>query len=284
MSTKQTPPSTSTDLKKVQRDARLQWVPIRNMRVSPLAQREMRPHWVNYLVAEFDLEELGAPTVNERGGKFFVIDGQHRVEALKAIGWGDQQIECFTYIGLTEEEEAEKFLKLNKKLTVDAFSNFKVGVTANRVEECDIDRIVHAQDLRVSKNSNENGSVGSVGALRKVYQQCGPGQLARTLRIVRDAYGDSGMSSTVITGIGLMCARYDAQLDEKRAVAALSKAHGGVQGLLNKAETIRRATGGPKQHCVAAAAVDIINAGRGGKKLPAWFRLSETKLTLADVS
>jgi len=35
---------------------------------------------------------------------------------------------------------------------------------------------------------------------------------------------------------------------------------------------LRNQTGNPKGHCVAAAAVDIYNGGRGGRKLPSWWR------------
>lgn len=35
---------------------------------------------------------------------------------------------------------------------------------------------------------------------------------------------------------------------------------------------MKRATGLPRNQSVAAAAVEVINAGRGGKKLPSWFR------------
>lgn len=275
--------SDTPDMKKVEREARLRWVPIRDMRVSPLAQRELNRARVNKISADFDLEQIGTPTVNQRQGNFYIIDGQHRVEALREIGWGDQQIQCWTYTGLTEEEEAEKFLKLNDTLTVNAFSKFRVGVQAGRLAECDIDRVVRAQNLRVSTDQGE-GAISAVGALRRVYNQAGPGQLARTLRIIRDAYGDPGLEAAVISGIGLLCARYDSALDEKRAIDLLSKAHGGVNGLLGKAETIRRATGGAKFHCVAAAAVEIINGGRGGKKLPAWFRNEEPPLSVVPAS
>jgi hypothetical protein len=272
--------SDNTQIKKVEREARLRWVPIAEMRVSPLAQRELNRARVDKIAADFDLEQIGTPTVNERNGHYYIIDGQHRVEALREIGWGDQQIQCWTYVGLTEEDEAEKFLKLNDTLTVNAFAKFRVGVQAGRVEECDIDRIVRAQGLRVSQDGKD-GAISAVGSLRRVYKQAGPGQLARSLRIIRDAYGDAGLDASVISGIGLLCARYDSTLDETRAVQLLSKAHGGVSGLLNKAETIRRATGGAKYHCVAAAAVEIINAGRGGKKLPAWFR-AESPLSVVE--
>lgn len=256
---------------KIERTARLRWVPVAKMRVSPLAQRELNSNRVAKIAAAFDPEQIGAPTVNERGGHFYIIDGQHRVEAIKEIGWGDQTLQCWTYSGLTEEEEAERFLLLNDTLTVDAFAKFRVGVQAGRAEECDIDRIVRAQGLRVSQE-HRDGAIGAVGTLRRVYSRSDGQVLARTLRIIRDAYGDSGLDAPVIDGIGLVCARYNGELDDATAVARLSSANGGVSGLLGRAEILRKQTGAPRGHCVAAAAVDFINRGKGGKKLPTWWR------------
>lgn len=261
----------STGKNRVEREARLRWVPISQMRVSPLAQREINQARVDKLAADFDLEQLGTPTVNLRDKWYYVIDGQHRIEALKAIGWGDQQVHCWSYEGLTEQDEAEKFLKLNDTLTVNAFAKFRVAVQAGRVEECDIDRIVRAAGLRISQDKSDS-AVSAVGTLRRVYDRAGPGALSRTLGIVRDAYGDPGLEAAVIDGIGLLCQRYNGALETETAVLRLSKAHGGVNGLLGKAEHLRKQTGNQRAHCVAAAAVDIINSGRGGKKLPSWWK------------
>lgn len=273
--------SEGTSPRKIERVACLCWVPLEKMRVSPLAQRDLNQARVNKIVIGFDLEQLGTPTVNERDDHYYVIDGQHRVEALRGMGWGDQQIQCWTYVGLTEEEEAKTFLKLNDTLPVGAFAKFKVGVQAGRPIECDIDRIVREQGLRVSADKG-NGAIYAVGALRRVYNQAGPDQLARALRIVRDAYGDAGLGSSVISGIGLLCGRYDTALDESRAVDSLAKAHGGMNGLLNKAEGLRRSTDRTKYHCVAAAAVEIINSGRGGRKLKSWFRGGGSPLSVVS--
>jgi hypothetical protein len=66
-------------------------------------------------------------------------------------------------------------------------------------------------------------------------------------------------------------------MDDSRLVERLSKAHGGVNALLGKAELFRKQTGNLKAHCVAAAAVEIHNGARGGKKLPQWWREDETE-------
>lgn len=263
--------SNVTHKNRVEREATLRWVPISLMTVSPLAQRELNQSRVDHLVATFDLEKIGTPTVNKRDGVWYVIDGQHRVESLRAIGWGDQQIQCWAYEGLTEQEEAEKFLGLNDYLAINALAKFRVGVQAGRPTECDVDRIVRAQGLVVSRDKVP-GAVGAVGTLLRVYERAGAGILRQTLAIVRDAYGDPGLEAAVIDGIGLFCQRYAGEMDVEGVVTRLSTANGGVNGLIGAAENLRRTTGNQKNHCVAAAAVEIVNRGRGGKKLSSWWR------------
>lgn len=261
----------STDSTRVERDARLRWVPIAKMKVNPLAQRELNQARVDHLAANFDLEQIGTPTVSERESAFFIIDGQHRIEALRAMGWGDQQIQCWTYTGLNEQEEAETFLKLNDVLAVEAMARFRAGVHAGRDMECDIDRVVRSQNLCITKDQLP-GAIRAVGTLRRVYSRTDGKTLGRTLRIVRDSFGDPGMEAAVIDGIGYLCGRYNGELDEQAAITKLSNVNGGVNGLLGRAENIRRSTGNPKGQCVAAAAVELINAGRGGKKLDSWWK------------
>jgi hypothetical protein len=255
----------------MERTARLRWVSIPLMRTSPVAQRELNKARVDRIATSFDPEQIGTPTVSHRDGIFYIIDGQHRVEALKEIGWGDQSVQCWTYEGLTEEEEADIFLKLNDVLAVHAFDKFRIGVAANRDTETEIDRIVRANGLCVSRDLVP-GAIGAVGTLHRIYRRAGGKVLARTLRIVRDAYGDPGLEAAVLDGVGLVCQRYNGQLDDAEVVVKLAKANGGVNGLLGKANAIRYRTGNAKAHCVAAAAVDILNAGKGGKKLPSWWK------------
>lgn len=257
---------------KVERTARLRWIALGEMHVSPYSQRvKLNQARVNYIAAHLDLEQIGTPTVNHRDGRYYLIDGWHRTEALKQFGFADDdKVQCWTYEGLTEAEEAERFLKLSDTLPIDAMSKFRRGVDAGRVVECDIDRIVRAQQLRVTGDRIEGG-VRAVGTLRKVYERDGAKALSRALAVIRDAYGTPGFEAAVIDGIGQMCGRYDGALDDEKAVAQLGNLHGGVKGLLQNAERTRLDTGYPKGHCVAAAAVTVINRGKG-KKLPAWWR------------
>lgn len=262
-----------TDFNRLGREAHLKWVPIALMRVSPMGQRDLNVAWVNKIAAHFDIERMGTPTVSARDGHFYILDGQHRIEAAKENGLEDQKVQCWVYEGLSEAQESEKFLQLNDVKAVNALSKFRISVNAGRLVESDVDRICRALDLKVTADRIDGG-ISAVGTLIRVYNRAGAAVLSRTLRIVRDAYGTPGLSAACIDGIGYLCQRYNGTLDEGKAVSRLSGVHGGVNGLLGAAEKVRRQTGNQRGQCVAAAAVDIINAGRGGVKLPSWWSVA----------
>jgi hypothetical protein len=257
----------------VERQARLGWVPVARIKIPPHAQRaKINRSRVHEMAADFDLEQLGTPTVSEHDDWYFVLDGTHRIEALKEHGYGDQSVPCWVYRDLTAEDESEKFLKLNDTLTVTAFDRFLTGINAGRAAECEIDQTVRSQGLVISKDKVV-GAIKAVSTLRKVYFTAGPVTLGWALRIIRDAYGDPGFEAVVIEGLGLLCQRYNGRLpDEETVSTKLGAAYGGVNGLLNKAANIRRETGNQKALCVAAAAVEILNGSRGGPKLPSWWK------------
>lgn len=170
-----------------------------------------------------------------------------------------------------EEEESEKFLKLNDQLAVDLMSKFKVGVQAGREEDCDINRVVMAQGLLISRE-RVDGAIQAVGTVQRVYRRADGATLGRTLRIIRDSFGDAGFQAPVIDGVGRLAARYNGQLDDQTLVKNLRTLSGGVTGLLQRAEITRRATGTQKGDAVAATLVEIANRGkRGSGRLPAWW-------------
>lgn len=256
---------------KIERTARLRWIPLHRMHVNEAAQRELKQYRVDHLIAHFDPEQIGTPVVNERAGRFFIIDGQHRVAALKAIYDDSHQVQCWTYVGLSQEEEAERFLKLDDTLTVAALDRYRVGVQAGREVESDIDRIVRACGMVVTQQKVEGG-IGAVGTLRRVYVRSGPQVFSRTLRIIDAAFGTVGLQAAVIDGVGLLCDRYNGELKDELVITKLTNMHGGVGGLLGKAAVIKERVRKPFKECVAAAAVEVLNAGKGGSKLPSWWR------------
>lgn len=251
----------------------LRWVPIDEMRVSPKSQREFRRAHAEEYAADFDLEALGYPVVSLRDGHYWIVDGQHRVEALKMIGWGDQSIQCECYEGLTEAQEADLFLRRDARRSIRPFDKFRIALTAERSFETEIARTVAAQGLKISQDGTD-GSIRAIAALRKVATLGGQVVLGRDLRLLRDGLaGDpNAFIADLVAGLGRVCQRYDGALDDSLAVQRLAALRGGAMGLIRKANSYREKTGRPKDDCVAAAFVDTYNTGRGGKKLDAWWK------------
>jgi hypothetical protein len=134
---------------------------------------------------------------------------------------------------------------------------------------------VRAQGLAVSRHHSTHGAICAVGTITRIYERSGAQVLGRTLRIIRDSYGDAGFEAAVIDGIGLLCARYNGELEDQLAVAKLSKINGSVGGLVAFAYRMREKTRQPLAQCVAAAAVEVINSGLGARakaRLTPWFR------------
>ena len=73
---------------RIERTARLRWVPLTQMRVNPLAQRDLNAARVSQLAARFELEQMGAPVVSHRGGWYYLIDGQHPPGTAAGCRWG----------------------------------------------------------------------------------------------------------------------------------------------------------------------------------------------------
>lgn len=255
---------------KATRGAHLEWVPLASIHLNATAQREFSEPWALTILNAFDIDKLQYPTVNFRDGVYYIVDGQHSVWAYKMWlgGWEDQKVQCMVHNGLTEAQEAELFLSLNNKKNVSVFDKFRVGVNAGRPEECDIDRIVRANQCVITRNRSASGAISAVGALRAIYRDNGAEILGATIRIIRDAYGDAGYEAPILRGLAVVLNRFPS-LDRVRLQLSLHDAHAGSKGLLNSAAQIRKSIGGTQIDAVAAAIVKIYNRSKGSK-LPTW--------------
>lgn len=265
----------SKNLVRMNRELRL--VKLSLMKVTPFAQRKRDQPWIDKLAGEMDLDKLGTPEVSHREGFYYIMDGQHRIEAVKqwnGEGWEDQHIQCWVAEGLTEEEEAEIFLSLNDRKQVQIFQRFRVAINAGRTAETAVNDIVKGEGLSVS-DQQVPGAVHAVGALMRIHTNYGPETLRRALRLANSTYGDAGLGATILAGFGLLCHRYGAVPLETNAINSLAAVRGGATGLLGLAEVLKTKTGTSKIQCVAAVAVDVINRVRTGKKrLQPWFKIA----------
>jgi hypothetical protein len=258
-------------------------VKVAEMRVPTVEviQRRYNKAQAEEYAADFDLNKLGVITVCLRDGLYWIVDGQHRIAALKMFFAPSDPgvIECSVYEGLSDAEMAELFLGLNTRRAVNPYDMFKVACTAQRATESEIQRIVESNGVTI-KRQREPGSVSAVSSLRKIHDRAGSVVLGQTIRTLRDSFGDDPLAfdGQLMTGVSLIFNRFNGKTNEKELVKALQRVARGARGVLQKAEDLRARTGNQKPLCVAATIVDTYNKGLGPRakdRLPSWWKTAE---------
>lgn len=263
----------------ISRTSKVYKVAIKTMRIptAGICQREFRPAWGAYLTANLRIEELGIPVLNKRDGHFWVIDGQHRIHALKENGFtkDDDQLDCEVYEGLNDEEAAAVFDGRNTSKPVAPLDRFLVRCTRGNDRENDIRRVVESNGLAIGREKTD-GKVTCVGSLGKAYDIAGAICLGQTVRTLNKAFGGDShaFDGNLLIGTTLVFNRYNGRTKEAEMVRALSDVQHGVRGILRKAEAQRQKTGNQKMQCIAATIVDIYNkhVHSPASKLPSWWK------------
>jgi hypothetical protein len=243
------------------------WIRVADLNINPLAQRELRPGWANEIARQFQASKMGVLLVSERDGRYFVVDGQHRVEALRLLGRNNTSVYCCVHTGLTEAEEADQFLGHNNTKKVDAYNKFAVGVTAGRPDELDISAIVAECGLRIGRG---DGSLSCVAALRRVYGYS-PDALRRTLTVVYKSFGDHGQNADYINGVGLFLHRFGELVDDTDLTHRLTTLPGGMGAINSLVSKARSTYGKPVPQSLACVLTELANKGRRSKQLPSWW-------------
>jgi len=251
------------------------------MRVPPalVTQREFRQAHADRIAAELDLNKIGFPIINHRDRIYWVLDGQHRVAALKQFGFSDADtLDCEVFEGLTDAEMADIFLGRDARKPIPIYDKFHVACTAGHKRELDIQRAVEANSQKIARTAEEG--ISAIGALGKVYDRSGDVVLGQVVRAINLGFsGDPvGFDRTIIEGLGLIFNRYNGKTNERELGRRLAEIRQGPRELLRKAEAIRARTGNQKPQCVAAAVVDVYNKGRAPlakERLPSWWKSNE---------
>jgi hypothetical protein len=167
-------------------------------------------------------------TVSVRAKGFYVVDAQHRCEAAKMAGQGEQPVFFELRHGLTQRQEAVLFRELNAhKLKVSAIADFLTGVTAEDAVCVAIDKILHGFGLRVAANCGD-GTVSAITAVTRLYrldEGDGGVLLKRTLKIIVDTWGKEhdAYDNVLLRGVGALLRRYEDKVDDKRLVRTLRR-------------------------------------------------------------
>lgn len=237
-------------------------------------QRKLRISRVKKIVQGFDPSIFGVILVSKRtNGDYFVLDGQHRIAALRLLGKKNpntinQKVECRVHHGLTLAEEAKMFGGANDVLIVHPFDKFNASVYANDRESVEIKKIVTASQFEISRNK-----LCATSSLQKVYRSengNGPSILRRALGIYLKTWGNKASpKGSVIEGLGLFIKRHGKKIDDGELADKMSAEFGSQNVLIGKGRGVMNADGGTLAMNIAEIILRVWNTRRRpGNRLP----------------
>lgn len=202
----------------------LKRIPIDNLKF-PAYQRELKMSKVNKIANNFMPDIVGIGLVSFRGGDFNCLDSQHRVMAMKKLGY--TEILCQVLTGLTYEEECLRFNVLNTGRTqLTANQIFHCRVEGKDKDAVELVKLFNKYRFDYNKNSGTKSDnlIGAVSKFVKMQKTYGNEMVEQVLRVIRNAwYGDkNSLSSAIITGLSTFLAENN-NVDEMVLVKALEK-------------------------------------------------------------
>jgi hypothetical protein len=262
-------------------------VKISDLRMDFAVQRPLYLPKVQQIAENFDPAALRTLTVSERrDGTYVILDGQHRVAAMKENGYANGHlVYCEVHEGLSLHEEAELFLKLNDARKPSYREAFDVRLTARDPDALGVKEAIEECELlyRPEANSRQERVVRGIAACEKVYRGFSrtddprryPLELKQTLLMLKTAWGatPASLQSSLISGGGRFWLRYGLKaVDFDRLTNNLSKYPGGPNNLIVWAKQQQATIGTQLDRAIAEAFVLQHNKGlrNKSKQLADW--------------
>lgn len=174
----------------------LQWVKIADLVVDESYQRELgMGNWrAIRKIAEQFLWSRFSPVFAApiEGGKYAVIDGQHRTHAAALCGFSEVPCQIVT---MSREEQASAFAAVNGIVTkVTTWQLFKAAHSAGEAWAKELDAVAAAAGCKAmfrngSTTDKQPGEIYAISGLRKIITTFGPEKVTKALAALRKAEG-----------------------------------------------------------------------------------------------
>ena len=238
-------------------------------------QRPIKEAEVNRLVREWDARLLTPLVVSYRDGRYYIVDGQHRACALRLKNDGKDTVAlCQVYRGLTYEQEAELYYKLDRakghlRLPYATKALLESGSDPELTE---VNRLLNDAGFiwALDKPSGKDFEIESTRTVINAYRLLGGTAFSRMLLLLARTWhgAPASLKSSILSGMALFVKTYETELNDATFINRMSA--------VAPDEIIRRgkADFSTNKNALRFARViwDKYNGHqRGGKKLPYRF-------------
>lgn len=192
-------------------------------------QRPVMDSVVEKLVRAWDPRLLTPLVVSYRDGRYYLVDGQHRACAMRKMNGGEDVIApCQVYRGLTYEQEAELYYKLDQakghlrlahatKALLESGSNAEITEIRRLLEEAGF---IWALD----KPTGEPFEIEATRTVINAYRLLGSAAFHRMLSLLVMTWhgAPSSMKASIISGMALFVKTYETELNDTTFINRLS--------------------------------------------------------------
>ena len=192
-------------------------------------QRPVEQKDVDKIIREWNGREITPVVVSFRDGKFNVVDGQHHIEAMRQKAGGlDVIVPCIIHTGMTYEQEAELYARLDrdkKRLTLRQYTKAVVeaGSDANIME---VKRLTEEVGFiwALGEPTGEPFEIAPIRALINAHRLLGSEGFSRMLTLMAGAWRGmpNSLKASMLSGMALFLKTYEAELNDWTFIRRMS--------------------------------------------------------------
>ena len=190
----------------------------------PVAQKD-----VDKIVREWNGREVTPVVVSFRDGKFNVVDGQHHIEAMRQKAGGrDVIVPCIIHTGMTYEQEAELYARLDrdkKRLTLRQYTKAVVEAGSD-AKILEVKRLTEDVGFiwALGEPTGEPFEIAPIRALINAHRLLGSEGFSRMLTLMAGAWRGmpNSLKASMLSGMALFLKTYEAELNDWTFIRRMS--------------------------------------------------------------
>lgn len=183
-------------------------------------QGRMYPATVNKIIKNYDPKRIGVIQVSNRDGKYFIMDGKHRVVAIRELFGHDALVNCEIHDGMSYEDEARYLAEQNENTRrVTPEQKIHALAEAKDADCVFITKTLMKHDI-VLKNFAGDGCCACSGSILRAYKSMSKNEFEEFVGILHATWGGKykSLDRRIIGGLKKFYNTYKKEFDRKRFV------------------------------------------------------------------
>lgn len=250
-------------------------VPLDQLIIDLAVQRPLEKSKSDRIAADLNLNAIGLICVSRRdNGSYSIIDGQHRVDALRTAGFDADPVDCEVFHGLTLADEAAMFRLRNNRTAVQKVDLFRVRVIEGEPVAIAVHHMLAGLGWTVQMGS-ASGTFAAIDALERVWTADPDGHppaAERAIYTLTESWGHdvTAADRNIVGGLGALYLRYGFTIEASDVIERLAKFAGGPRALVGRARGLSDLIGGRVSSAVAEIVVEEYNRRRKSRAVRPW--------------